>query len=227
MAFGDFLKNLFKPKKVTREDKKAKRKTSKITREQKKSSNKKDSSLKQRRKLTREEKKILYEANLQLRELHRNKLFSSAYYKARREGGYFKPKTNEDILKEVTRAKTFLAHPSSTLEGAEKEIEEMNQRKMLDKYKKAFGYFNGLGYDSSVISDEDKRYLMYSVYHELTEYFGNYILQMYGSDRLLSYIYSSIIDNDEDFTGAYGQAFSLLDQWLEERNKEYNDVFGV
>lgn len=151
--------------------------------------------------LMRELRPILQEANKRAKILKEHQIDSYALYKAetnklRDSSELFSFKdlsTREDVIAETTRAVSFLNDQTSTVYGANKNLEENKVLEYLGEFGK--GYYNESNpYTYSKRINHDYARVTFKAYRMLEE-MEQIRIQEYGSDYMISYMYSLVEEN--------------------------------
>lgn len=149
-------------------------------------------------------------ANKRLVRLGQSGLLSPAYYNAMDNGGKFTTKglDRNELLKETSRAISFMNMKTSTIKGA-REYENSINAKLSN---------NGRG-----LSNEQKK-IIWDGFRKL-EQVSPIGLNIYGSDRLLLLLSEELVSNDTPFDELFEKALSELNESYENSIKEMeNDI---
>lgn len=128
-----------------------------------------------------------------------------------------------DMAKELFRARSFMADPTSTVEGAEEYTHTLE-----NEFRGAFGgqwkKIYGVTYDRSRI-DDDIAKIVFSNYRKIEELKQYAIIGEggYGSENLIVAMYNAEVLGKNSFE--YAQ--NILDKHYLRKQKEYTDIFAT
>lgn len=148
-------------------------------------------------------------ANKRLKRLQGMKTLSPALNAVMESGGNFslRGKNRNEVLKEASRAISFINMKTSTVSGA-KSFEASFARKLSNK--------------SQNISN-DQRKVMYDAFRKL-EQMSPVGLNVYGSDKLIRMLADEVVDEKFSFEQTMQRALNELDREYEQFQRENDDL---
>ena len=140
--------------------------------------------------------------------------------------------TTKSILQKVKAAEVFNADISSTVKGAEREMYELQAAEYKgmfgNQWKTAGNQFRSYSPDL----DEEVARVAFAAYREVENKLGSQLLKEYGSENLITYLYSTAFqqgyrDRDDEDTkiSMYLIGMEKIRDEIELKNNEYAQVF--
>ena len=148
-------------------------------------------------------------ANKRLKRLQGMETLSPALNSAMQSGGKFtiKGKTRNEILKEASRALSFINMKTSTVTGA-KQFEKNFAAKLSNKSKNI---------------TNDQRKTLFDSFRKLQQ-ISPVGLNIYGSERLVRMLADEVVDENYSFEGTMNKALKELEREYEQFVQEQDDL---
>ena len=169
---------------------------------------------------------IIEDANRRWEDIESQGFSSMAIDRAREGSGrdYFTLSLADDeqgVIEEVTRARTFLADKTSTIEGAELYTVEINSERFRGKFGSEYRTpeYGNKGFDINVIDEEYAKEVFRS-YRKLEE-LEQGLIQEYGSENLIIAMYDAKVRGADPFVAGH----HIIDTWYRSKQDEWERRF--